>query len=163
VDRLIIQPDEGHQIDLGGLGVQFKIRGDETGGAFAVVEHPVDSGVVVEPHWHRNEDEYSYVLEGTIGVRVGDHEFEAGPGSYVFKPRGILHTFWNVSGAPARILEVISPAGFEVFFEKLASLVETGVAPDDARILALSEKYGLSFDHAWLRDLEKRYGPLRMV
>jgi uncharacterized cupin superfamily protein len=58
-------------------GVVFKLSGADTGGAFAVVEHPIEPGRLVLPHVHRHEDEYSYVLEGTIGARVGDHEVAA--------------------------------------------------------------------------------------
>jgi uncharacterized cupin superfamily protein len=57
----------------------------------------------VLPHVHLREDEYPYVLEGTIGARVGDHKAIAGRGSYVIKPRGLIHTFWNPSREPARL------------------------------------------------------------
>jgi quercetin dioxygenase-like cupin family protein len=163
VEDVVLSPGTGRLVDLGGLGVQFKIRGELTGGAFAVVEHPVDPGVVVEPHIHTYEDEYSYVLEGTVGVRVGDHESEVGPGSYVLKPRGVLHTFWNAGPAPARVLEIISPAGFERFFEELADLMADGLDSDDDRIDSLLKRYGLTFDRTWLPDLDRRFGPLRMV
>jgi uncharacterized cupin superfamily protein len=84
------------------MGVVFKLSGADTGGAFAVVEHPIEPGRLVLPHVHKHEDEYSYVLEGTIGARVGDHEVAAvGPGSYLLKPRGLMHTFWNAGQRPA--------------------------------------------------------------
>jgi len=66
---------------VGGMGVVFKVSGADTGGAFAVGEHPIEPGRLVLPHVHVREDEYSYVLEGTIGARVGDHEIVAGPSS----------------------------------------------------------------------------------
>ncbi len=56
------------------MGVVFKVSGADTGGAFAVVEHPIEPGRRVLPHVHLHEDEYSYVLDGTIGARVGDHK-----------------------------------------------------------------------------------------
>src|SRR5262249_34969949 len=93
-------------------GVVFKVAGADTGGAFAVVEHPVEPGRLVLPHVHRHEDEYSYVLEGTIGARVGDHEVTAGPGSYLFKPRGLMHTFWNAGPGPAPTVGGDRPGGF---------------------------------------------------
>lgn len=142
--------------------MQFKIRGEETGGVFAVVEHPVQPGIVVEPHAHEREDEFSYVLEGTIGVRVGGEEFEAGPGAYILKPRGILHTFWNRGPHPARLIEIISPAGFERFFEELGTLLEREPV-DGSAIDGLAKRYGLTSDRSWLPDLEQRFGPLRMV
>ena len=106
-----LPPGAGNLLDLGGLGVHFKIRGDQTGGAFAIVEHPMEAHVIVEPHVHRDEDELSYVVEGTIWARVGEREVEALPGSYVWKPRGVMHSFWNPGPDPARVLELISPAG----------------------------------------------------
>jgi quercetin dioxygenase-like cupin family protein len=160
--NLWIPPGEGETVDLGGVGVRFKIRGDETGGSFAIVEHPVEPHVVVEPHTHTHEDEYTYVLEGIIGVRVGDEEIEAGPGSYVYKPRGIMHTFWNATDQPALLIEIISPAGFERFFEDLAVLLDEEEV-DEAAIGELTERYGLECDRSWLPDLERRFGPMRMV
>jgi quercetin dioxygenase-like cupin family protein len=112
-------PGGGALVDLGGLGVHFKVRGEQTGGSFAIVEHPVEPGILVDPHIHRNEDEMSYVLNGTIWARVGDREVEAVAGSYVWKPRGVLHAFWNPGPEPARILEIISPAGLERLFEQM--------------------------------------------
>ena len=100
VPTIVVKPGEGRSVSLGGMGVVFKVSGADTGGAFAVVEHPIEPGRLVLPHVHRHEDEYSYVLEGTIGARVGDHEVAAGPGSYLFKPRGLMHTFWNVGPGP---------------------------------------------------------------
>jgi quercetin dioxygenase-like cupin family protein len=152
----------GPLVDLGGVGVHFKVRGEQTGGGFAVVEHPVEPGVIVEPHKHQHEDEASYVLEGTVWARVGDDEFEAVAGSYIWKPRQVLHTFWNAGPEPARILEVISPAGFENFFEELASLLQSEQQSED-EIAGLCDRYGLEFDRTWLPDLQARFGPLRLV
>lgn len=67
--RIVMEPDEGETVWLGGLGVIFKIAAEETGGAFAVVEHPIEPGRLVPPHIHEREDELSYVLEGEIGAR----------------------------------------------------------------------------------------------
>ncbi len=62
-----LRPHGGTLVDLGGLGVHFKVRGKQTGGAFAVVEHPISPGIIVEPHIHRHEDELSYVVEARSG------------------------------------------------------------------------------------------------
>lgn len=157
-----VATDDGPLMDLGGVGVQFKVRGEQTDGRFSVVEHPVEPGVIVEPHRHQHEDELSYVLEGTIWARVGDNEMEATAGSYVWKPRQVLHTFWNAGPEPARILEVISPAGFEDFFEELAVLLQSEQQSEED-IAGLCDRYGLDFDHSWLPDLEARFGPMRVV
>lgn len=156
-------PGSGTLVDLGGLGVHFKVRGTQTGGAFAVVEHPMSPGVVVEPHIHQYEDELSFVLEGIVWARVGEVEVEAQAGSYIWKPRGVLHTFWNAGPEPARVLETISPAGFENFFEELGALLQHSPAPSDEDVYGLCERYGLSFDRRWLPELESRFGQMRMV
>ena len=148
---IVVKPGEGRSVWLGGMGVVFKVSGADTGGAFAVVEHPIEPGRLVLPHVHRNEDEYSYVLEGTIGARVGDHEATAGPGCYLLKPRGLMHTFWNAGPGPARLLEVISPAGFEMYFAELAE------AGDPDRRQELAAKYGVTYSSDWVADLVSRY------
>jgi len=92
---------------------------------------------------HEQNDEFSYVLEGEIGVRIGEQEFTTGPGSYVLKPRGIPHTFWNPTDRPARLLEIISPAGLEAFFRELGSMLAGPGEPDFAALAALPERYGI--------------------
>jgi mannose-6-phosphate isomerase-like protein (cupin superfamily) len=151
VSKLVVKPGEGRSVSLGGMGVVFKVSGTDTGGAFAVVEHPIEPGRLVLPHVHLHEDEYSYVLEGTIGARVGDHEVAAGPGSYLLKPRGLMHTFWNAGPGPARLLEVIAPAGFETYFVELAE------AKDPGRRQELAAKYGVTYSSDWVAELISRY------
>jgi mannose-6-phosphate isomerase-like protein (cupin superfamily) len=72
----------------------------------------------VLPHTHLNEDGYSFVLEGEIGVVIGENEFRATPGTYILKSPGVPHTLWNPEPQPARILEIICPAGFEGHFDE---------------------------------------------
>ena len=151
VQTIVVKPGEGPSVWLGGMGVVFKLSGAETRGAFAVVEHPIEPGRLVLPHVHVLEDEYSYVLDGTIGARVGDHEVVAGQGSYVIKPRGLMHTFWNAGPGPARLLELISPAGFEKYFAELAE------AEDPDRRQELAAKYGVTYSDEWVAELTSRY------
>jgi quercetin dioxygenase-like cupin family protein len=158
-----LPPKAGKLLDLGGFGVHFKIRGEQTGGAFAIVEHPMQPHVIVEPHVHRIEDELSYVVEGTIWARVGEREVEAPSGSYVWKPRGVMHSFWNPGPNPARVLEVISPAGFERLFEEFAMLLERTPEPSEEEVVDLCDQYGLTLDASWIADLEARFGAMRMV
>ena len=143
--RRAVMPGEGPAVSLGGIGVVFKIDGSETGAAFSIVEHPVEPGALVPPHVHTREDEYSFVLEGEVGARIGDRDLSAGPGAYILKPRGIPHTFWNAGSTPARLLEIISPAGFERYFEE--------------KVGELAARYDLAFVHPeWVPDLTAKYG-----
>ncbi|MCF6523631.1 cupin domain-containing protein [Streptomyces sp. JJ36] len=162
--RFVIEPDEGRSVWFGGLGVDFRVWAEETGDRFAVVEHPIEPGRLIPPHMHTHEDEFSYVLQGRVGARVGDQEATAGPGSYLVKPRGIPHTFWNAGPEPARILEIISPGGFERYFAELGDVVESGAAPEEflRERAALGEKYGLSYAEEWVPELTERYG-LRLI
>jgi quercetin dioxygenase-like cupin family protein len=156
---VVVRPGEGESVWLGGLGVHFKLRGADTGGLLAVVEHPIEPGRLVPPHVHQHEHELSYVLHGTIGARVGDAVVDAPAGSYVLKPKGIPHTFWNATGEVARLIEMIFPAGFDGFFEAVAA-----GEPDDvaARRPRLAEEYGLGYVPEWIEELKTSYG-LRLI
>src|SRR3954454_14705630 len=113
----VLGPAEGHAGFLGSIGVRFIVDGPTTAEHFSLVEHPLGPRALAAPlHRHNHEDEYSYVLEGRMGALLGDDVVEAGPGDLVFKPRNQWHTFWNAGDEPSRILEIISPAGFERFF-----------------------------------------------
>lgn len=162
--RFVIEPDEGRSVWFGGLGVDFRIWGEETDRQFAVVEHPIEPGRLIPPHVHAHEDEFSYVLHGRVGARVGDQEATAVRGSYIVKPRGIPHTFWNAGPEPARLLEIISPGGFERYFDELGSVVESGAEPEEflRQRAELGEKYGLGYSDEWVADLKERYG-LRLL
>jgi quercetin dioxygenase-like cupin family protein len=159
-DLTIVAPGEGMKVRLGpGFGVDFKLVGSDTSGALAVVEHPFAPGAWVPPHVHTREDEYSIVIEGEIGFRSGDKEVTLGPGGYITKPRHELHAMWNAGPAPARMIEIISPAGFEKYFEEAAELFATSNgAPAPEALGILADRYGLTFDFTWVPDLIEKYG-----
>ena len=154
----VVRPGEGRSGDLGSIGVEFKLWGHDTGGALSVVEHPFPVGALVPPHLHTLEDEYSIVTEGEIGFRSGDREVVLRAGGYITKPRGEMHTMWNASNVPARMIEIISPAGFENFFKELSDLLALGVPPG-GEVPDLAEMYGLQFGNPeWLPDVISRFG-----
>ena len=147
--RIVLSPNEGERVQFGGLGVRFMIEGEQTGGTFALVEHPIEPRALAAPmHTHRHEDEYTYVLEGEIGVQVGEEVRVAQPGDLVFKPRGLPHAFWNAGDTLGRALEIISPAGFERYFDEIAPLLPPNVEgePDYSRFVEIAERYGLDYD-----------------
>src|SRR5438105_11888418 len=93
---IVLGPDEGHSLDFGFSSLRILLRSEDTGGAFAVTEQPLEPGALAGPlHVHANEVGFFYVLEGTVGVQVGDSVATATPGSVVGVPRGVWHTFWN--------------------------------------------------------------------
>jgi quercetin dioxygenase-like cupin family protein len=122
----------------------------------AIVEHPFPPGPLVPPRVHTREDEFSIVTAGAIGFRSGPHEVVLEPGGYIVKPRGELHTMWNAGAGEARMIEVITPAGFERFFAELADMVEAG-PPDPDGFEALAKRYGLFIDPTWVPELMEKY------
>lgn len=153
----VVQPGEGPSGNLGSIGVHFKLWGSDTDGAVSVVEHPFPVGALVPPHLHTREDEYSIVTEGEIGFRSGDREVVLGAGGYITKPRNELHAMWNAGSVPARMIEIISPAGFENFFRELTELTVTG-PPELEQVMALAERYGLKLGQPdWLPGVIARY------
>jgi mannose-6-phosphate isomerase-like protein (cupin superfamily) len=139
--RRIGQAD-GKLVDIGSVGVRFMAWSEETGGGFSLVEHPIPPrGLVAPLHKHSREDEYSFVLEGRMGARLGDDVVYAEAGDLVFKPRDQWHSFWNAGDGVCRILEIISPGGFEHCFDEVATAM---ASPD--------------FDPQQTEELASRYG-----
>ena len=150
----IVPPEGGEAFDFGGLGVEWKIDGVDTGRRFSVVHHPIAPRALAAPlHRHHREDEYSYVLQGRLGALLGDDVVEAGPGTWVHKPREQWHTFWNAGDTPCHIIEVISPAGFEDYFREAAA-----AWGDMEQFARISEKYALDMDLSSVPELCARFG-----
>jgi mannose-6-phosphate isomerase-like protein (cupin superfamily) len=153
----VLGPRDGRSGFLGSIGVRFMIDGGESGGGFSLVEHPMSARALAAPlHRHVREDEYSYVTEGRVGALLGNHVVEAGPGTLIFKPRNQWHTFWNAGDAPARILEIISPAGFERYFVELVALGGSRAAAPEV-LRALGQRYGLEVNPQSIPELLERF------
>jgi quercetin dioxygenase-like cupin family protein len=142
---------------IGSIGVGFRLGGEQTGGQVAIVEHPFPPGALVPPHVHTREDEFSIVTAGAIGFRSGSDEVVLEAGGYISKPRGELHTMWNAGPEEARMIEVITPSGFERFFQDLAEVFASG-PPDPQSLESLAASYGLFFDPTWVPELMEKYG-----
>lgn len=154
----VVGPREGNLEFLGSIGARFMIDGEEAGGRFSLVEHPMPPRALAAPlHRHHREDEYSFVLEGSIGALLGESVVTGHPGDLIFKPRDQWHTFWNAGDTPARILEIISPAGFENYFRELAGELRQG-PPASERLAALCEAYEVVMDLGSVPSLIERFG-----
>lgn len=155
----VLGSGEGRMGDLASIGVRFMVGGDESGGGFSLVEHPMPARALAAPlHRHSHEDEYSFVLEGRVGALLGEEVLYGQAGDLIFKPRGQWHTFWNAGDRPARILEIISPAGFERFFEELTELPSDAGPPDPAQLATIASRYGLEFDFDSVAGLLEKHG-----
>ena len=153
----VVGPKDGKLGFLGSIGVRFMIDGAETDQGFSLVEHPMSPRALGAPlHRHHNEDEYTYVLEGKVGALRGEEVLVAEPGDLVFKPRNQWHTFWNAGDTPARILEIIAPAGFEKYFEELSDM--GGATQAEPQVLAeLCQRYDLEMDPESIPGLLERF------
>jgi mannose-6-phosphate isomerase-like protein (cupin superfamily) len=144
----------GDKFDLGGFGVHWKINGDQTGQRFSVVHHPLAPRALAAPlHRHHREDEYSYVLSGTLGALLGDAVVTAEPGTWVLRPRNQWHTFWYAGDSPCEIIEVISAAGFEITFGKCVRFW-----PERTKFGELLRKYELDMDIDSVTGFCERFG-----
>ena len=152
----VLPAPQGPDRTIGSIGVGFRLTGKETGGQVAIVEHPFPPRALVPPHVHTREDEFSIVTAGAIGFRSGADEVILEAGGYISKPRGELHTMWNAGTDEARMIEVITPAGFQRFFLELAEIFEAG-PPNPATLEPLAMSYGLFFDPTWVPDLMERH------
>lgn len=132
------------------LGGRFTTMADAaaTEGRFALVESLAFRSTEPPLHIHRNEDEAWYVLDGGMTFYVGDEVLEATPGTFVYAPRGLPHTF-TVDIEPTRVLVLASPAGFEQFAEELGIPAQGEIPPagmplPSPEVLApVAERYGI--------------------
>jgi quercetin dioxygenase-like cupin family protein len=145
-EEVVRLPAEGEATSLFGDNYVVKAAGEETGGTLTVIEAELAPRSAGTPlHVNTLEDENYYVLEGVLNFRLGERTLEVPAGAYVHIPRGVVHTHWNATGAPVRLLAFPAPAGFETFFADLAELMAQmpDGPPDMGRISALYERYGL--------------------
>jgi len=154
----IVEPHGTDAALTPGFTASTRLTAAETG-SISIVEHTFAPGVLVPPHRHTREDEISYVVAGEIGFRSEEKELSLAAGGYIVKPRGELHAMWNASDAPARMIEIMSPAGFERYFVEMAeAIAAAGGQRDPATLAALRERYGLTFDFTGVPDLVARHG-----
>jgi len=155
--RYLVAPEAGERIWDGPIDTTVKVPTETTLGALSITEMAVAPGFMVPPHTHRETDEWSYVLFGRIGARVGEDEFTAEPGSWILKPRGLMHTFWNAGPEPARIIELMTPGNLEHMFRRMADLAARDEMSDE-RLDALAVEFGTTIDMTWVPDLSARHG-----
>jgi mannose-6-phosphate isomerase-like protein (cupin superfamily) len=150
----VIGFEEGESLDFAGVHGLLKIDGVDAGERFALAYFPfIPPHVLAAPlHRHHREDEYTWVVEGTLGVQLGDEVVTAAAGTMVIKPRGQWHTFWNAADTPCRTIEIVSPAGFQRYFSEVAAL-----GGDPNRVAELNAKYSLDMDFESVPVLCKRF------
>ena len=151
---MLIKPESGRRFAFAGLEALFKVDGRVTQNRFAVAYFPeIPPHLLAAPlHRHHKEDEYSFVLEGTLGTLIDDQVLTATSGTWVVKPRGHWHTFFNPADVPCRTIEIVSPAAFQQYFDEVAAL---GGRMD--RLPQLNAKYSIDMDMASVPALCSRF------
>jgi quercetin dioxygenase-like cupin family protein len=146
----LLSPGGGRAVWILGDCYTVKASGEDTGGAFALVEALVSPGGGTPPHIHHREDEAFFVLEGELWFHADGDTFEARPGSWVTLARGSLHHFRNTGDDAARLLIVVTPSGLEQFFLEVGREAAKGDAapvtptPEEIeKLLSVAPKYGL--------------------
>jgi quercetin dioxygenase-like cupin family protein len=130
----------------------FLAIGEETRGQFALMEQVARKGNVPPRHIHHREDETFYVVEGEMTFFVGDETIKATPGSMVFAPRDVAHSF-TIDSEQVRMLVMVAPAGAEGFFKECSVPASAMTLPPPAetpyseiqKMMALAPSYGFEF------------------
>jgi mannose-6-phosphate isomerase-like protein (cupin superfamily) len=157
--QYVVRLEDRTTLLTGPLGAILMVGAERTSGRLSFLEHPLAPRALGSPvHTHRHEDEYSVILEGIVGAQVSDELIEASPGMVLIKPRGVPHAFWNPTDQPARLLEIISPGGFEQYFADLAVLFSAPEPPDPRQLETVAERYGLEVDLASIPRLAAAFG-----
>jgi quercetin dioxygenase-like cupin family protein len=155
---IVVRPGEGALVR--GMNMVHKVDAGRLEGGLLIMEGKIAPGGLIPPHTHSREDECSYVVAGEVMFQVGDDVVTAGPGSYVIKPRGIAHAFWNSGSEPARVMEIHVPATFGRFYDELgATFADPSMSEQERREAqgALHARYGVTFHWDRIPQLMERY------
>ena len=138
-------PGEGKVLRALGDEVTVLLSGEQTGGAFTMVQVVSPPGGGPPPHWHTHEDEWFFILEGRVELWKEGVWAEVPAGTAIFLPRGVPHTYRNCGDTPLRMIVHAAPAGFEVFFERLAAVCAEPGGANPGRISEIAAEHGISF------------------
>ncbi|MDA3644094.1 quercetin 2,3-dioxygenase [Saccharopolyspora indica] len=146
---LHVPADEGESVWIGADIYTMKATGENTGGSLSLMEVSVPPGDGPPPHIHSNEDEGIYVLAGDLEFFSGDQTFKAGPGDFIFIPRGTVHSLRNIGVHPGKTLTMYTPGGMDRYFAGVGDQARPGVPPQPMseeqlhRAMTLAPEHGL--------------------
>jgi mannose-6-phosphate isomerase-like protein (cupin superfamily) len=150
--ELLLKPNQGTSLSVVGDIVTFKAVGEDTNGQYTLFELRVDPEIGPPSHMHHREDEAFYIQEGELEFQLGDRTVIATPGTFLYSPKGHLHSFKNLTNQRAKMLVWCMPAGIEKYFVEVGVPVDDPEAPSRPatpevidRVLAAAPKYGIEF------------------
>lgn len=158
-NEIFIGPDDG--VSLPVLDIVHKVTAEVSGGSLVIDEWGLPPGQMIPPHTHAREDECSFVLEGELTCYVGGEVVVAPAGSYVVKPRGIPHAFYNAGAGTVKVMEILTPGdGFEGYFDEYEEIVSSEMDEDQRRKARaeLGRRYGITWHDERIPEVEARFG-----
>lgn len=154
-DRHLISPGDDDWLDFDGLSARPMIDGSDAEGRLGIVEIRLAPRALAAPlHLHQNEDEFTCVLAGRLGAMLDGAVVTAEVGEWLRKPRKQWHTYWNPDDeTECRLLEFVTPAGFERYFADLAR-----IAGNEERMEQLNQRYQVVMDFGSIATLREQFG-----
>jgi quercetin dioxygenase-like cupin family protein len=136
--------EEADTVELLGGAITIRLRSADTDGRAGMIDQVIPAGFPGPAlHVHPDFEETFYVVEGSLTFRTGDEVREGGSGTVAHIPRGVPHTFANPGSAPAHVLVLVTPAGFEAYFEALAAeIADRAGLPATDELVALGIRHG---------------------
>ena len=142
---LAYQPGEAKTVSFGANIVTFLARREDTAGIYSLTEFTLAPPPVPGPslHSHKDAHEAMYILEGELDVTIGEQTMRMPTGSFVYVPRGMWHTLANPGPGPTKLLIILTPPGYEGFWDEMAKHLASGTPPSPEMVAALQQKYHL--------------------
>lgn len=157
--KVFVGPEHGAHLPT--LGITHKVTAEASGGALAIDEWGLPPGDMIPPHTHANEDECSFVLEGELTCYVGGEVVVAPKGSYVLKPRGVPHAFYNAGSEPVRVVEILVPGGsFAGYFDEYEQIASGDLSEEEHRRARaeLGNRYGIDWHDELVPHVKTSFG-----
>jgi mannose-6-phosphate isomerase-like protein (cupin superfamily) len=142
---VVTGPHEAPPLRAFGDEIYVHLGGAETGGQYTAFTDITPPGSGPPPHYHENEDEWFFPLEGRVEFFLDGSWQEVPVQSVVFIPRGMVHTFRNCGDRPLTMLIHTAPSGFEIFFKRCAEEFAKPGPPDMGRIVEIGAEHGIHF------------------
>jgi quercetin dioxygenase-like cupin family protein len=156
--KIFIAPGEGAHLPV--LDIVHKITADRSSGSLTVEEWGLPPGMMIPPHTHTREDECNFVLKGELTCDVGGEIVVAPAGSYVLKPRNVPHALCNTGTEPVWVMEILTPGGFESYFDEYEQIASSDLGEDERRKARaeLGERYGVTWHDERIPEARARFG-----
>ena len=140
---IIVLPGDGNEVTAFGDTILFKVVGDHTENNLSIGLATTPPGNGPPLHVHLNDNEVFIMISGDIEVEVGGEWKKAPPESVVFLPKGVPHRYRNAGETTSKHWVLVTPSGFENFFQQCSAVFAAGGAPDFAQIKAISADHNV--------------------